>query len=56
MHPHSHHALLEGEKPCHVGAIQLASEIGVVLSKGIHNFQEELPAHLETTPKNSLTV
>jgi hypothetical protein len=23
---------------------------------GIHNFQEELPAHPETTPKNSLTV
>jgi hypothetical protein len=56
QHSHSHHALLEGRKPCHAGAIQLASEIGVVASKGIHNFQEELSARPETTPKNSLTV
>jgi hypothetical protein len=47
---------LEGGKPCHAGAIQLASDIGVVVSKGIDNFQEELLAHPETTPKNSLTV
>jgi hypothetical protein len=44
---------LEGGKSCHAGAIQLASEIGVILSKGIHNFQEELPAHPETTPKKA---
>jgi hypothetical protein len=41
---------LEDGKPCHVGAIQLASEIGVVVSKGIDSFQEELPTHPETTP------